>query len=82
MDTRNKRSSAILVGMPWRCELPEPDGTVGEGDRAQVAFYYAGFSSVTTVLPTSLRGMGGLGPRLCGRVGMFSRLSGTVGSEG
>lgn len=82
MDTRNKRSSAILVGMPWRCEFPDPDSTVGDGDRAHVAFYYAGFSSVAIVLPTSFKGKTGSEPRMGGRVGVRARFQGTVWSDG
>jgi hypothetical protein len=44
MDTRNKRSSAIGVGLPWRGQLPAPDGTIDELDRAHVAFLYAGIA--------------------------------------
>lgn len=41
LDTRNKRGSAINID---RCARlwPNPDGTVGQADRQQVAFKYAG----------------------------------------
>ncbi|HEV8655645.1 MAG TPA: hypothetical protein VGR85_09060 [Candidatus Limnocylindria bacterium] len=42
IDTRNKRSSAVFVTMPWRAQLPAPDGAIGQGDRQAVAFMYSG----------------------------------------
>lgn len=52
MDTRNKRSSAINVGSPWRGMLPAPDGTVAQADRQHAAFLYGGIlagSNVVTI---------------------------------
>jgi hypothetical protein len=40
IDTRNKRSSAVHVGSPWRTSLPVGDGTVDQGDRQHAAGYY------------------------------------------
>ena len=42
VDTRNKRASAISIGLPWRGLLPEPDGTIDQADRQQVALVYVG----------------------------------------
>jgi hypothetical protein len=43
LDTRNKRSSAVNISLPWRALLPEPDGTIGQDNRFALAFFYAGF---------------------------------------
>jgi hypothetical protein len=46
IDTRDKRSSAVMVAMPWRGQLPAPDGAaLNEGDRQQVGLMYRGISS-------------------------------------
>lgn len=45
MDTRNKRSSAINLTIPWRGMYPAPDGTVAQVDRQVVALMYAGISA-------------------------------------
>ena len=42
VDTAAKRGSAINPGSPWRSHLPFPDGTIGQGDRQAVAFWYSG----------------------------------------
>lgn len=42
IDTRNKRASAIFPLLPFRGMLPAPDGTIGQADRQQVVFLYAG----------------------------------------
>ena len=47
MDTREKRASAVT----WFTPLPLPDGTVGQGDRAQVSWVY----SIPAAPATSLR---------------------------
>jgi hypothetical protein len=49
IDTRNKRSSAVSVGSPWRAMLPEPDGAVGQADRQHVALMYSGISAAEAV---------------------------------
>ena len=41
MDTRNKRASAMAVGLPWLTQGPAPDGTLGTQDLRQVDGYYA-----------------------------------------
>lgn len=45
LDTRNKRASAIGIGLALRLVLPSPDGAVGGPDRQQVAYSYAGISA-------------------------------------
>ncbi len=40
IDTRDKRSSAINIGSPWRSKLPAPDGTVRGFDKAHALGYY------------------------------------------
>lgn len=68
LDSASKRSSAINVGSPWRGLLPIPDGAIGEGDRAQAAYLYAGLVSAepTPGAPApsviSRGGSGGGGP--------------------
>lgn len=42
LDTANKRLSAIHLGSPWRGLLPIPDGTLNQGDRQHVMFFYSG----------------------------------------
>ena len=42
IDSRNKRSSAINVGSPWRGMLPAPDGTLNQADRQHVGLHYSG----------------------------------------
>lgn len=43
IDTAAKRSSAALVGLPFRFIQPTLDGTVTDSDRAAVAYLYSGF---------------------------------------
>ena len=42
MDTRSKRSSAVLHGLPWRGQYPAPDSTIAQADRQHIAWLYAG----------------------------------------
>ena len=43
IDTRDKRSSAIFVGQPWRNMLPAPDAAAeDQSDRQHVALMYRG----------------------------------------
>ena len=42
IDTRDKRSSAIHVSLPWRGLLPLPDGSLNQGDRQHTAYMYRG----------------------------------------
>jgi hypothetical protein len=59
LDTRDKRASAINVGLPWRI-LPNPDGlALDQGDRQQVAYIYRGIDAGQTVsgIPRLMAGM-------------------------
>lgn len=42
IDTRNKRSSAVHVSIPFRCLYPAGDGSIDQGDRQHVALMYSG----------------------------------------
>ena len=57
LDSRNRRSSAMLVSLPWRGLLPAPNGSVGASDRAATAYQYSGLltddADTTTVGLTS-----------------------------
>jgi len=44
-----ERRSATSVGLPWRGTLPLPDGSIGGGDRGQVAAFYRG--QVVSLVP-------------------------------
>ena len=52
IDTAAKRGSAINPGCPWRSHLPIPDGTIGQGDRQAVAFWYSGILAGTATTTT------------------------------
>lgn len=45
LDTRNKRGSAIGIDAPWRQIYPNPDGTIDQQDRQQIAYKYQGISA-------------------------------------
>jgi hypothetical protein len=45
IDTRNKRHSAINVGLPYRGVLPNPDAAITAPDRLTVAFLYNGIAA-------------------------------------
>ena len=53
IDSRDKRSSAIGWGLPFR-PLPQPDGDVDEGDRMHLAFSYASAADGSTPAPTTV----------------------------
>ena len=42
MDTRNKRFSAISLGLEYGRVRPDPDGSIGAPDRAHFMPLYAG----------------------------------------
>jgi hypothetical protein len=43
IDSRDKRSSAVMVAMPFRSQLPAPDGAaLSVGDRYQTGLMYRG----------------------------------------
>jgi len=45
IDTRNKRASAIGIGLPFRAAYPAPDSTIDASDRLHVAFLYSGIAA-------------------------------------
>ena len=46
IDTADKRSSALMVSLPWRGRLPQPDGAAfSVGDRQHVGLMYSGISA-------------------------------------
>lgn len=45
VDTQDKRSSVLGVAAPWGAPLPDPDNTVGEADRAHLAYAYSGLAA-------------------------------------
>ncbi len=50
IDTREKRSSAVHVMLPWRGMLPLPDGTISDADRQHVALLYSGIAVSAAVI--------------------------------
>lgn len=60
IDSRNRRASAVNVGLFWRGMLSTPAGTVGKVARIMDAALYAGFSgteiSLTNVFATGAVG--------------------------
>lgn len=45
LDTRNKRGSAIGIDFPWVHIYPNPDGSISQLDRQQIAYKYEGISA-------------------------------------
>lgn len=43
IDTASRRSSAALIGLPFRFQQPALAGALDDSDRAAVAYLYAGF---------------------------------------
>ena len=56
VDSRDKRSSAIVPGMPWRGLLPVPDSGVNAGDRQHVSYLYRGIAADSPVTTTAAPG--------------------------
>lgn len=76
IDTRDKRSSAIGVGLPWRV-YPNPDSSLDQGDRQQTAFLYRGIlaeENVVAETPPSFPG-----PREAERTPLWANQSVFVG---
>ena len=48
IDTRNKRSSAIMCGMPFRGQYPAPDGSISAEDRSHIGYMFAFLSALPT----------------------------------
>lgn len=53
LDSRDKRASAIGCGLLWRVMLPDADGTIGAGDRQQVAALYRSILAAAAEPPGS-----------------------------
>lgn len=49
MNTRNKRASALGIGLAALVVLPAPDSAITISDRQQTAFSYAGISTAIVV---------------------------------
>lgn len=45
MDTRDKRSSAVLHSLPWRGMFPAPDGSLNQADRQHTCNMYRGIAA-------------------------------------
>ena len=45
LDTRDKRSSGILISLPFRGRLPNVDSSVDQPDRQHVPFMYSGIAA-------------------------------------
>lgn len=52
MDSRNRRASAIGVGLAFVLVLPHPDGAVSQPDRQQCAYCYSGITAAAPVTTT------------------------------
>lgn len=52
LDTRDKRSSGILISLPFRGRLPHIDSSVDQPDRQHVPFMYSGIVAGAAEAPT------------------------------
>lgn len=50
IDSRDKRASSLLVGLPFGRVFPVPDGTITEADFEQEAYLYRGIPSGAVVV--------------------------------
>lgn len=55
LDTRNKRASAIAFDVRWGHIYPNPDGTISDADRQQIAYKYPGISAGAPPAPSPAR---------------------------
>jgi hypothetical protein len=53
VDTRNKRASIIGYALPMGV-FPNPDGTIDQADRQQIAFLYPGILAAELALASGL----------------------------
>lgn len=81
VDTRNKRSSAINVGLPWRGQWPTPDGAIGAQDRSEILGLYDGISFVATTSGTLDATEGADVAALAGNIPVSGSLSATEGAD-
>ncbi len=52
LDTRDKRGSALGIGLAFLRVLPDPDGAITQPDRQQVALTYSAIAAGVVVVPT------------------------------
>jgi len=45
VDTRDKRYSAMSIGLPWRGAYPIPDGDISATDRRFLSRHYSGIAA-------------------------------------
>ena len=50
LDTKQKRSSAIGINLPFVVLFPDPDGAVSQADRQDVGYSYAGILAAGAVI--------------------------------
>lgn len=56
VDTRNKRSSVLGIGLAAALVFPDPDGALAQADRQQAAYTYAGIdTSASSALNATAR---------------------------
>lgn len=53
-DTPSKRYSIMNLSCPWRILLPIPDGTLNQGDRQHLLYYYSGIAWAGGVAAASI----------------------------
>ena len=49
VDSRDKRMSMVTLGSPVPMLLPNPDGTIGDSDRAMFMYLYHGIALTAAV---------------------------------
>lgn len=54
IDTVDKRASTLMVGLPFRAILPEPDGVIAAAERIIVAFRYSGILTAGVTITSLL----------------------------
>ena len=60
IDTKQRRYSAMLIGLPWRGALPKSDGIIDAADRLMLANLYSG--NVGDLVVDVLVATGGMEP--------------------
>lgn len=74
LDTRDRRSAAILIGCPFRCQWPLPDHAIGTvGDLLHLADMGRVADSDATDLPAALLIRGSVQARLAVSGGVLCR---------
>lgn len=83
VDTRNRRASCYLPGMPWRNIGPDPDGDITPAaDRVQMAWLYPGITPSVQSLVSNYSGSVGLRPLYAGRVKLLEYMAGKARLRG